>query len=310
MHRAWVLAALLLPGLLRASSGDDLITAVRTALAYNNLALAENEIAAYRAHSGTTPAVLEALSWVGRGALSAHNLAKAQSCADDTRKLVLEAAKRRPIDTDRHLPLALGNAIEIQAQVLTAEGRRSEALAFLMHERETWSKTSLRARIQKNIHLLSLEGKLAPPLDVTQWLGPKPAGLAAWRGHPVLLFFWAHWCADCKGEVPDIARLMAEFQQQGLVVVGPTQHYGYVAQGQEADPALELRYIDAVRQQLYTPLASMPVPVSEENFKVWGASTTPTLVLLDRKGVVRMYHPGAMPYSELAAQVQSVLKRQ
>jgi len=309
MHRAWVLAALLLPGLLHASSGDDLITAVRTALAYNNFALAENEIAAYRTHSGITPAVIEAISWVGRGALGAHNLPKAQSCAEETRKLILDAIKNKPLDSDRHLPLALGNAIEIQAEVMAAEGRRNEALTFLTHERETWGKTSLRARIQKNINLLSLEGKPAPPLDVSHWLGPKPAGLAAWRGHPVLLFFWAHWCADCKSEVPDIARMIAEYQPQGLVIVGPTQRYGYVAQGQDADPATELRYIDAVRRELYTPLASMPVPVSEENFRAWGASTTPTLVLLDRKGIVRMYHPGVMPYAELAAQVQAVLKR-
>jgi thiol-disulfide isomerase/thioredoxin len=309
MHRAWILVALIMPGLLRATSGDDLINAVRSALAFNNFALAENEIATYRGHSGTTPAVLEAFSWVCRGALAARNLTKAETCATDTRKLVLEVVKKKPLDADRHLPLALGNSIEVQAQVLTVQGRRSEALTFLTQERQTWGKTSLRARIQKNINVLSLEGKLAPPLDVSQWLGPKPAGLAAWRGHAVLLFFWAHWCADCKSEIPDIARLIAEYQKQGLIVVGPTQRYGYVAQGQEADPATELRYIDLIRERVYTPLASMPVPVSEENFKTWGASTTPTLVLLDKKGLVRMYHPGAMPYAELAAQVQAVLKR-
>ena len=67
MHRAWVLAALILPGLVvRAASGDEMIVAVRSALAYSNFSLAENEIAAYRKHSGTTPAVLEAVSWIGR----------------------------------------------------------------------------------------------------------------------------------------------------------------------------------------------------------------------------------------------------
>src|SRR5436190_5364099 len=188
MRRAWVLTALLLPALLPATSGDDLIVSVRSALAFNNFGLAESEIATYRGHSGTTPAVLEALSWVARGALAAKNMDKAASCAADARRLVLEVVKKKPLDADRHLPVALGNSIEVQAQLLTAQGRRSEALAFLTQERTTWAKTSLRARIQKNIHLLSLEGKPAPPLDVSQWLGPKPAGLAAWRGHAVLVF--------------------------------------------------------------------------------------------------------------------------
>jgi thiol-disulfide isomerase/thioredoxin len=310
MRRAWVLFALLVPCLVRATSGDDLVLAVRNALAFNNFALAESQIATYRGHVGTTPAVMEAVSWVGRSALAVKNLAKAESCADTARKLVLEVLKQRALDSDHHLPLALGNSIEVQAQILTANGRRAEALDFLTQERAKWAKTSLRARIQKNINLLSLEGKPAPPLEIAHWLGSKPVALPALRGRPVLLFFWAHWCGDCKQEVADVGRLAAEFKSQGLAVIAPTQYYGYVAQGQEAPPEIELRYIEMVRQQFYAPIADAPAPVSEENFKVYGASTTPTLVLLDRKGIVRMYHPGAISYGELAMQVQAVLKRQ
>jgi len=50
----------------------------------------------------------------------------------------------------------------------------------------------------------------------------------------------------------------------------------------------------------------MSVPVSEENFQRFGASTTPTIVLVDRQGIVRLYHPGAMPYSQLASKVAEV----
>jgi len=75
------------------------------------------------------------------------------------------------------------------------------------------------------------------------------------------------------------------------VLIGPTQRYGYGAGGTTLSPVAELKYIEQVRQQFYSPLNGMAVPVSEENFKRYGASTTPTLVLLDAKGVVRMYHP-------------------
>ena len=56
-------------------------------------------------------------------------------------------------------------------------------------------------------------------------------------------------------------------------------------------------------------LAEHARPVSEENFKNYGASTTPTLVLIDRQGLVRMYHPGQMPYEELAPRIEAVLLR-
>ena len=43
-------------------ASDPQAGAVRTALAYNNIPLAEQEIAVYRGRSGSTPAVLEAIS--------------------------------------------------------------------------------------------------------------------------------------------------------------------------------------------------------------------------------------------------------
>jgi thiol-disulfide isomerase/thioredoxin len=157
------------------------------------------------------------------------------------------------------------------------------------------------------LNLLALVGRPAPPLQSAEFLGPKPPTLASLKGSPVLLFFWAHWCMDCKAEIPVIARLRQEFGPAGLAVVGPTQYYGYAARGEDAAPAQERTYIEAVRQRYYGPLLDMPVPLSKQNFKTYGASTTPTLVLLNRAGQVAMYHPGAMPYDELRAEIQKMV---
>jgi len=153
-------------------------------------------------------------------------------------------------------------------------------------------------RIQKNILLLTLEGKPAPRLD----------GLTLPKGKPALLFFWAHWCPDCKAEVPVLARIKSEFVPQGLVFLAPTQKYGYVAAGADAPPAVETAYIEQVRQRYYAGLIDAPAAVSEANFTRYGASTTPTLVLVDRTGIVRLYHPGAMNYPELRQAVARVMQ--
>ena len=68
------------------------------------------------------------------------------------------------------------------------------------------------------------------------------------------------------------ARLQKTFPT--LAIVGPTQHYGYVQGGADATPAQESAYIEKVRQQLFN---TFPAPVNENNFKLYGASTTPTL---------------------------------
>src|SRR5208283_926027 len=111
-----------------------------------------------------------------------------------------------------------------------------QAVSLLRAALARYGNTSIRPRLQKNLNLLALVGQSAPPLQSAQFLGPKPPTLAALKGSPVLLFFWAHWCGDCKAEVPIIARLRQEFSPQGLVVIGPTQLYGYAAQGADAAP--------------------------------------------------------------------------
>ncbi|MGH7248090.1 MAG: TlpA family protein disulfide reductase, partial [Pseudomonadota bacterium] len=77
--------------------------------------------------------------------------------------------------------------------------------------------------------------------------------------------------------------------------------------GEEVPPAVELKYIDQVRRQFYPGLLDVPDPVSEENFKNYGSSTTPTLVLIDRRGIVRLYHPGNLTYQEIRAGIDALL---
>jgi thiol-disulfide isomerase/thioredoxin len=282
---------------------------VRGALAQNSFSAAESDLKSYRATSGVTGEYVEASSWMARSALATRDYEQATAYAKQTETLALELLKKRPLDAEPHLPIGLGAAIEVRSQTLAARGRRAEAIAVLQTALHTYGSTSIRARLQKNLNLLSLEEKPAPALRAEQFLGSKPPALAQLKGSPVLLFFWAHWCGDCKAEAPIITQLRAEFAPKGLTVLGPTKLYGYTAQVEHASPSDELAYIDAVRHRFYGGLLDMPVPISKYNFDTYGASTTPTLVLLDRAGKVAMYHPGALPYDELKAEIEKVVAR-
>lgn len=293
---------------LSATSFAGITDDVLQALSQNNASAAQSVLESYRARQGVTPDYVEALSWMARASLQSHQLDRAATYARQTESLSRQLLAKRPLDAEPHLPTALGAALEVQAQVLAAKGEPAQAVALLRRSLVTYRNTSVQTRLQKNLNVLGLTGQPAPPLKVAQFLGPKPVALTQLTGSPVLLFFWAHWCGDCKAEGPVIARLSSEFGARGLMLMAPTQLYGYAAQGEEAAPKDELPYIERVWQHYYPALQGVPVPVSKENFNLYGASTTPTLVLLDRAGRVALYHPGAMAYEDLRSAIEKVVR--
>jgi thiol-disulfide isomerase/thioredoxin len=273
-----------------------------------DFARSEKALQGYRAAFGVTPEYLQAWSWIGRGQLAKHNLDAAIKNAAEVRAACLAQLNTRKLDAEPRLPIALGAAIEVNAQALAQQGRRDEAVLFLRDESNKWQNTSIAARIQKNLNLLTLEGKPAPLLDVSHSIGArKPLQLSAYRGHPVLIFLWAHWCPDCKAEVDVLQKLMAAYGSKGLVLVAPTQHYGYVARGEPAPPATETKYIAEVFAKYYAGLGSVDIPLSEANFTRFGVSTTPTMVLIDGQGIVRLYYPGAASYDLLKSKIEPLL---
>src|SRR5580700_4164652 len=102
---------------------------VRTALAQNSFSAAEALLTSYRARNGVTPEYVEAYSWMGRAALSARDYDQAAAYAKQTSALAVEQLKRRPLDAEPRLPLALGAAVEVESQTLVARGQRAQAIA-------------------------------------------------------------------------------------------------------------------------------------------------------------------------------------
>ena len=307
MGKAALLAVILFAGILLhdvpSIAQGDLVGDVRAQLAQNSFSAAESELQNYKSQRGVTAEYLEALSWMARGTASAQQWDKAAAYATETRTLAEKELTKRKLDAEPHLPVASAPPTK-SSPSNSSQGKHAQAVALLRSALTRYGNTSIQARLQKNLNVLALVGQPAPALQSTQFLGPKPPTLASLKGSPVLLFFWAHWCIDCKAEVPLIARLRQEFAPKGLVVIGPTQLYGYAAQGADASPEKERAYIESVRARYYASLQDMPVPLSKHNFNAYGASTTPTLVVLNRAGQVSMYHPGAMPYDELRAAIE------
>ncbi|MGA1996879.1 MAG: TlpA disulfide reductase family protein [Bryobacteraceae bacterium] len=272
-----------------------LVNNVRSLVARRDFAAAEYAVAAYRASAGATSELAAAISWMARAALDAHDYARADAYAAQARQMADGLLSTHALAGDPWLATAVGASIEVHSQALAGTGGRDQAVDFLNAQLALFGATGLHERIQKNLNLLSLVGKPAPPLE-----GVPASQL---RGHPLLLFFWAHWCPDCKAEATALANLRRAFAPKGLLLVSPTKLYGYVARGEDAPPDTETRYISEIWRKYYAALEPSPTPIGSNNFMRYGASTTPTLVLVDARGIVRYYHPGALNQVELEAEL-------
>ena len=303
-----VLLSLALPPFHAASAAqaDTVVADVRSAVEAGDLGRASAIVIERRAQ-GSTPAIAEALSVLGSAALAAGDLDRAIGWARDAERTALDLLGSRPVESDAHLMSAIGAGIEVQAQAVARQGDRSAALYFLQRELETNEHTALHNKIQKNINLLTLAGSLAPPLDLSESLGVAPPTLESLKGRVVILFFWAHWCPDCKIQGPILAALLDKYRAAGLTMVAPTQRYGYIEAGTPTPPDEELRHIVSVRDAYYPFLKAVPVPLSENNHRRYGVSSTPTLVVVDRRGVITLYHPGRMTEAELEEAVRPLL---
>lgn len=289
------------------TTDTNLVADVSAAVASGDMARGRNILSHYRSTRGVTSEMIEALSCLARGALTAKHLDEADQYAAETYDLAVRALEDRKLDDDEHLHAALAAAIRIQALVLMEQGARSEAVYFLRREIEMSRNTPIHEQIQADLDRLSLEGRLAPRIEGRLHLGPRVPSVAELKGRVVLLFFWAHWCEDCKAESPTIAKLTDRYRSQGLTIVAPTRRYGFAEAGRPAAPDKELRHIIQVRDTYYGFLHGEPVPVNETNYKEYGVASIPLYVLLDREGIVRLYHPGRMTEEELDAAIQKLL---
>ena len=278
---------------------SDLVTAVRAATGAKDWPRAERLVTEHRGARGTVPENILAVSWLARGAAAERRWADAERFARQARTEGLAARRGRSVDADPFLPGAIGNAIDVLAQVLVERGERIDAVRFLQDEIRTYRGTSIEKRIQKTLNLYTLEGTSAPALDLTEYIGAAPPPLTSFRGKVVLLFFWAHWCPDCKAQAPILATLYDKYRDQGLVIVAPTQRYGYAAAGTPATPAEEKRHIEQVRAEYYPVLAGVPMPLATTNHLRYGVSSTPTFAYIDAKGIVRYYGSSRMSLAQL-----------
>jgi DNA-binding beta-propeller fold protein YncE len=128
----------------------------------------------------------------------------------------------------------------------------------------------------------------------------KPISIADLKGHVVLIDFWTYCCINCMHVFPDLKYLEQKYKDQPFVVIGV--HSGKFDQEKDAQH---------IRNAVLRHNIDHPVAVDSE-FNVWnayGASSWPTLVLIDPEGNVLGGLRGEGHRDQLDRVIAAVLER-
>jgi thiol-disulfide isomerase/thioredoxin len=166
-----------------------------------------------------------------------------------------------------------------------------------------------------------LVGKPAPEIAGEFALNGKPTKLADLKGKVVMLDFWAVWCGPCIATFPHLREMNKEFKDKGLEIVGVTMYNGDRGQkfafNKEKGQLTKADSLTNKEEQTllkdfaeYHKLTHRLQAMSGEDWgkvsKAYGVKGIPTVVVIDKKGIVQLVKVGSG--SENAKAVEEKVK--
>lgn len=149
--------------------------------------------------------------------------------------------------------------------------------------------------------------RLAQPWTVSAWINTdEPLTLESLRGRVIVLHAFQMLCPGCVSHsIPQAKKIQAAFPADKLAVVG----LHTVFEHHEAMNAVALRaFVHEYRLSfpigIDQPAHNDPVPTT---MRAYGFEGTPSLVLIDKSGRIRMHHFGQMDDLRVGAIIGQLL---
>lgn len=151
---------------------------------------------------------------------------------------------------------------------------------------------------------------LAPPLQIERWLNtPDPIELAELRGRVVMLHAFQMLCPGCVNYgLPQAERVHRLFRSDGLIVLGlHTVFEHHAVMGWDTLQVFVQEYRWSFPIGVDRAADNARIPLTMQAYSLEG---TPSLILLDRAGRIRLQHLGQIDDLALGARIGRLLAEQ
>jgi len=142
-----------------------------------------------------------------------------------------------------------------------------------------------------------LTGKAAPLDFVLKDMNGVDVKLAAFRGKPIVMNFWATWCGPCRAEIPSLVELQTKYSAEGteVVILGVSVD----------DPVDKLKPYAAMMKMNYPVLVGNGREDVQDAFgPLWGI---PVTVFIGRDGKIAKKHSGIASKEQFEQEIKALL---
>lgn len=283
---------------------DGMLTAARASVSEDNASSMQKFIAAASTYAsalgGEFPEA--ASSATAEAETIAEKLLDAEDAgvtAFATYYNLMNATASRLTYTD---PQAAASILEKLQAKLDSFSERLDESEKVGVERYSRSIASSMSRIETALKREKLVGSVAPDFDPAHFVAMEETTMDDLKGKVVLVDFWAVWCGPCIATFPHLRDWHEEFSDDGLVIVGVTNFYGY-SWDEEAGKASrgadevsaedELAMLEKFRDSYDLKHGFIVSKKGSDYASQFAVSGIPQAVLIDKEGKIRMIRVGS-----------------